>query len=144
MFDGHAKIVKVPDHIAAKIRDTIVGKGVVGRHIDNEAARYGAIALMGTLGSTWILRPDGTFWDVDEELETTLTPLPEADHFNALFYGIDRFPWLSELRPQRSELAIDCSTCKGAAGFEPVGAIGAGFRSPCLQCNGLGWLESPK
>ncbi len=28
-----------------------------GLHVDHEAARYRGMALMGTIGATWLLRP---------------------------------------------------------------------------------------
>ena len=144
MFDGHIMTVRVPEHVAQRIRETIAEMGTVGGTIDNEAARHGAIALMGTIGATWILRPDGTLWNVDEDFDVPLTALPEEDHLRALFYGIDRFPWLSELRPLRPFSTLECPVCRGVGGFCPVDTLGSRFRSPCSSCDGLGWARSPK
>jgi hypothetical protein len=65
----------LPGHIADRIRESIA-QGGRGFQIDEEAGGHGAIALMGTIGSTWMLRPDGTFWDADADLGKPLTPLP--------------------------------------------------------------------
>jgi hypothetical protein len=97
-----------------------------GFHIDHEAARYGGIALMGTIGAIWLLRPDGTFWDVDDDFGKPLTPLPEDNHLIALVWGKERYPWLSELLPPRPADAVTCGNCRGL----PV---------MCPECRGLGW-----
>ena len=51
-------VLILPPHIAQRIRDVIARGGGVA--IDEEARQHGAIALMGTIGSIWMLRPDGT------------------------------------------------------------------------------------
>jgi hypothetical protein len=52
--------VALPEHIAERIRSIVASTPAVGGHIDNEAARYGGVAVMGTIGAVWLLRPDGT------------------------------------------------------------------------------------
>jgi hypothetical protein len=124
--------VTLPDHIAEKIRGVIEQGG--GTYIDEEARGHGAIALMGTLGSIWMLRPDGTLWDADADWGKSLTPLGEEWRTRAIVEGVDRFPWLAELLPKRSPESADCSFCKGA-GRSPDGKI------LCFECEGLGWRQ---
>lgn len=124
----------LPDHIAEKIRAVIAQGG--GTYIDEEARGHGAIALMGTIGSIWMLRPDGTLWDADADWGKPLTPLAEQWWTQALVYGVDRFPWLAELLPKRSPESVTCSLCKGIA-RSPDGNI------LCPECHGLGWRRNP-
>lgn len=77
--------------------------------------------LMGTIGSTWLLRPDGTFWDVDDDTGKPLQPLAKQFHMTALVAGADRHRWLGELLPRRPVNAVHCSDCNGR------GRIGLGF-----------------
>lgn len=51
-------MLTLPPHIARRIRDVVAGSGNFA--IDEEARGHGAIALMGTIGTIWMLRPDGT------------------------------------------------------------------------------------
>ena len=120
----------LPPHISQRIRDVIAGTGCTP--IDDEARGHGAIALLGTIGATWMLRPDGTLWDADADSGKPLTPLPEKSKIMALVWGVERFPWLAELLPQRSYASVDCAECEGR------GRVGA---TPilCPTCQGLGW-----
>jgi hypothetical protein len=56
----------LPVHISERIREVLAQGG--GFPIDEEARGHGAIALMGTIGAIWMLRPDCTFWDADADL----------------------------------------------------------------------------
>ena len=57
----------LPEHVAERIRSLVASTPSSGGHVDNEAAKYGGIAVMGTVGATWLLRPDGSLWEVDDE-----------------------------------------------------------------------------
>jgi hypothetical protein len=129
----------LPSHIVERIASILATMETKGMHVDHEAARYGGIALMGTIGATWLLRPDGTFWDVDDDFGRPLTPLADKDHVSALAYGVKRYPWLAALLPERPASAVDCNAC-GARGWfpSPPGGIG---EIQCLTCEGLGWLS---
>jgi hypothetical protein len=64
----------LPSHIVDRITTILATMDTEGFHVDHEAARYGGIALMGTIGATWLLRPDGTFWEVDDDFGRGLAP----------------------------------------------------------------------
>jgi hypothetical protein len=110
-----------------------------GAHVDHEAARHGGIALMGTIGSVWLLRPDGTLWDVDDDFGRPLTPLPNELEAEALVWGTRRYAWLAELLPARPSDAVTCVACDGIGqpGNAPVPS--PGYRPLCPDCRGLGW-----
>jgi hypothetical protein len=120
----------LPAHIKALILRTIAGgEGTV---IDEEARGHGAVALMGTIGTIWMLRPDGTFWDADADWGKPLTPLPDELHITALVAGTERFSWLGELLPEKPMEAHDCPLCEGS------GYIAGNVY--CPNCHALGWL----
>lgn len=129
----------LPAHIVRRIEYIVEGKG--GFPIDEEARQHGAIALMGTIGTIWMLRPDGTFWDADADWGKPLQPLEDRLHLMALAVGTERYPWLAELLPPRPADAIDCGSC-GGSGSVGVGAPpGGGFL--CQACDALGWRRNP-
>lgn len=76
-----------PEHIAQRIRAIVARTSTLGGHIDNEAARYGGIAVMSTIGAVWLLRPDGTVWEVDDDCGRPLTPLPAEWYHAAIACG---------------------------------------------------------
>jgi hypothetical protein len=125
--------VNLPQHIRERIREEIARGG--GLAIDEEARRHGAIALMGTIGAIWMLRPDGTLWDADSDSGKPLTRLPDGSWTLAVVWGAERFPWLAELLPPRPQDAVSCSDCagRGRVGSTPV---------LCPTCEGLGWSPS--
>jgi len=94
---------------------------------------------MGTIGATWLLRPDGTFLDVDSDSGKAAQPLDPAFHTTALVAGTERYPWLSELLPQRPPLARDCTTCLGDGRLYPTNDPSGGLGVFCPACNALGW-----
>lgn len=128
----------LPEHIAERISSIVASTPAAGGHIDNEAARYGGVALMGTIGAVWLLRPDGTLWEVDDDFGRPLVPLAPEWHHAAMVYGATRYPWLAELIPPRPADALTCPTCKGhrwipfAGSTDPHGLI-------CHECRGRGW-----
>jgi len=101
---------------------------------------------MGTIGSIWMLRPDGTLWDADAEFEKPLQPLEKQFHMMALAVGIERYPWLMELLPLRPADAIDCPYCKGAGEIVPANAVRGSAGLFCPACDALGWRreQSPE
>ena len=134
----------LPPHIAERIRELVAATSTKGGHVDNEAARYGGIPLLGTIGSIWLLRPDGTVWDVDDDTGKVLQPVPETRHVLALVYGVERHRWLAELIPPRPESANECTTCKGRGRIDVVppsrlAHLKADNYICCHACNGLGW-----
>lgn len=126
-------------HLPAVVRDRIERcvAGVEGPNfgIDDEARMHGAIALMGSLGAIWGLRPDGTFWEFDEGCEVPLTVLPEEREVLALAYGAERHLWLAPLLPIRPSIASDCTFCNGNRRF----SVAVGY-AMCPECSGLGWF----
>ena len=132
--------MSLPPHIAERIAAILRTMSTEGFHIDHEAARYGGVALMGTIGATWLLRPDGTFWTVDDDLGSPLTPLSDERRVSALAYGVKRYPWLAALLPVRPSDAADCNGC--AAGWIPY-ALASEGEIQCARCNGLGWIYPP-
>ena len=132
----------IPDHVAARIERTIAGFPTTGLHVDHQAARYGAIALVGSIGTLWMLRPDGTFWDVDDDLGKPLTPLPAEEQLMALVYGVERYPWLAELLPVRPPSAPSCGACSGVGSILLTNVLPSGSRALCTSCQGLGWVQS--
>jgi hypothetical protein len=130
----------LPSHIIDRIMSVLATMGTDGLHVDHEAARHGGIALMGTIGATWLLRPDGTFWEVDDDFGRPLTPLADERRVSALAYGVKRYPWLAALLPTRPIGAADCSECR-ARGWIPYAQATDG-EIQCPQCDGMGWLPS--
>lgn len=133
--------MNLPPHIADRIRKLVAATSTEGGHVNNEAARYGGIVLMGTLGATWLVRPDGTFWDVDEDTGKPLQPLAEGLQVLALVYGVERHAWLSELIPSRPADTADCAACGGRGRLGPLQSAGLLAKEfiYCQTCSGLGW-----
>lgn len=133
-------MIELPANIRHKISKIIEEKEGHNYPIDDEARSHGAIALMGTIGKTWGLRPNGTFWEFDEGFGTPLTPLDEQYHTMAIVAGVERYEWLHELLPVRPNNAANCNYCKGrgAIGAEPDKGIHGIF---CDECNALGWTN---
>lgn len=130
----------LPARVAERIRGWVSDTPKGSFDVDEEAARYGGISLMGTIGSIWLLRPDGTFWDVDDDWGKPVQPLSEQFHTTALVAGSERHSWLRELLPQRPNAAVDCSQCAGTGKLRPVGA--PEHFAYCPRCHGLGWTGS--
>lgn len=130
----------LPEHIAQRIQTIVARTSTEGGHIDNEAARYGGVAVMGTIGAVWLLRPDGTLWEVDDDFGRPLVPLPPEWHHAAMACGAERYPWLADLVPLRPAGALPCTTCRGdgrlraAARPEEEGFF-------CPQCYASGWQQ---
>jgi hypothetical protein len=125
--------IRLPLPIADRVRVSAEPANWAGAvNIDAEAARYGGIALMGTIGIIWLLRPDGSLWEVDDDSGRPLTPLAAEWHVMALVAGSRRFPWLAELLPPRPDCAPDCASCGGKG-------TRAGTNVFCADCEGLGW-----
>jgi hypothetical protein len=121
--------VNLPAHIAERIRTVVATASKEGGHVDAEAARYGGVALMGTIGAVWLVRPDGTFWDVDDDFGRPIAPLAPEWHHAAVRCGARRHPWLAELIPARPPEAINCPTCEGRDDFPAL----------CPDCFFRGW-----
>jgi hypothetical protein len=134
--------IHLPSHIAARVRQALDEIDTAGAAIDQEARRHGAIALMGTIGSIWMLRPDGTFWDADEDWGKPLQPLEERFHLMALAIGVERFPWLEELLPRRPPGAVACPDCGGSGVRVPAREASrpSGGGHFCERCQCLGWI----
>lgn len=125
----------LPPAIAARIERCVRGEDGPNLAIDQEARTHGAIALMGTIGMTWGMRPDGSFWMFDQDFEVELEPLPANCETQALVWGARRFPWLAELLPVRDSQHEDCASCAGS------GQLSATWM--CPRCDGLGWVREP-
>jgi hypothetical protein len=129
----------LPPHISRQIREVIGRKG--GFPIDEEDRSHDAIALMGTIGSIWMLRADGTLWDADADFGKPLTPLPDELRTTAVVAGVERFPWLAELLPAKPPDAVDCAGCAGRGVVVPVNSLPGGSGFFCPTCQALGWLS---
>jgi hypothetical protein len=130
--------VVLPEHIAERIWSIVASTPTVGGHIHNEAARYGGVAVMGTIGAVWLLRPDGTLWEVDDECGRPLVPLALEWHHAALKCGAERYPWLADLVPRRPADAQPCATCRGYGKIRSENSDGGGIL--CPHCHARGWL----
>jgi hypothetical protein len=132
----------VPADIAERIRAWVEATPKTGLHADHEAARHGGISLMGTIGATWLLRPDGTLWDADDDSGRPLRPLQADLHTMALAAGASRHAWLAAILPPRPLGALNCPACNG------VGKLSAGADAEqfvyCSSCHGLGWTAPPR
>ena len=129
-------MINLPAIIKERIERCVAGED--GHHIsmDDLAREHGAIALFGTIGYIWGLRPDGTLWQIDQDFGLPFEQLAEEWEINAIVYGIDRYPWLNALLPVRPEFANTCLVCDGRAKFKAtVGYI------VCSACHGLGWVS---
>jgi len=136
-FRGTPATVLLPRHIADRIAHIVATTAPASFDVDAEAAKYGGIGLMGTIGTLWLLRPDGTFWDVDDDFGKPLTPLEPEWHHAALVCGAERHPWLAEVIPPRPADAVTCGSCNGV-GFHPVhGESHKGVL--CSDCHVRGW-----
>jgi hypothetical protein len=117
------------------IERCVAGLGGPRYAIDDDARSHGAIALMGTIGMIWGLRPDGTFWQFDEDFVLDLSPLPQEQETLALANGARRHHWLRAAFPIRPAAATTCPDCQGRASFPvTVGEV------MCPSCSGLGWV----
>jgi len=125
----------LPPAIAARIERCLRGDEALDSGIDREARTHGAIALMGTTGMIWGLRPDGSFWMFDEDFEVAFEALPANCETQALVWGARRYPWLSSLLPVRTPQGQDCTSCAG------TGFLSATWM--CPRCDGLGWSTPP-
>lgn len=129
------KSMKLPKSIKQKIESVVSNKLESDRIIDEEARGYGAIALLGTLGEIWALRPDGSFWSIFDE-KSVMEPLEEKHIKMAIAVGIWRFPWLKSLLPEKSFDDVECPYCKG------LGKIGDRANwSLCYTCEAKGFIN---
>jgi len=124
-------MVNLSANIKERIERCVAGHDGPRYPIDDEARSHGAIALMGTIGVIWGLRPDGTFWRFDEDFDVPLSPLPEDRELEAIVWGVERHTWLSELLPPKPTNAVSCSFCHGQVKFGVM---------LCPTCRGLGWV----
>jgi hypothetical protein len=131
----------IPARIAERIESVVATTSPEGGHIDNEAARYGGVAVMGTIGAVWLLRSDGTFWDVDDDSGRALAPLPPEWHHAAIVSGVRRYPWLAELIPPTPPGALPCGACSGR-GRIAVEGTSDGLGIFCHECHARGWHPS--
>jgi hypothetical protein len=120
--------------VSQQIDEAIAGLSVepIG-HINFDGQRYAALPLFGTLGEVWLLRPDGSLWRADSETGSRFEPLPVHLHTTALVAGLQRYPWLKQLLPQRPANASSCNSCGGQ------GRIGPENTLFCHICGALGW-----
>ena len=134
--------MKLSEDIAVQLAAIIASIPTAGGHIDNEAARYGGIALMGTIGVVWLLRSDRTLWEVDDESGRPLTPLAPEWHIAAIKCGARRYPWLASLVPPRPNNGVTCGACQGRGEISVQGNFGASGVL-CPECYARGW-RSPE
>ena len=126
--------MRLPSDISDRVSAWVAQTPKDGGHVDNEAARYGGVSLMGTIGAVWLLRPDASFWEVDDDSGRPLQPLPAQFHTMALVAGARRHAWLGALLPSRPGSAVDCSICRGQGMIADA--------AYCSNCSALGWLPA--
>lgn len=126
--------MRLPAHISGDILAWVAETPQDGGHVDNEAARHGGLALMGTIGAVWSLRPDGALWEFAGDFGRPLVPFDERFHTAAPFAGTRSHPWREELLPSRPSDAVECDTGVGQ-GVTAAAAY-------CSHCSALGWLIS--
>lgn len=142
-------MVAILQHLSERIAATISGKGRLTFAIDDEAALHGCIALYGSIGLIVGLRPDGSLWQFDADVDLPLSPLPRDQQLAAVVLGVRRYAWLAELLPERATEALDCSICESRgvlASTETLGVYRSGSDKGasgiiCPHCGGLGWLQ---
>ena len=112
-------MVVLPALVVSKILRALRGEGSLSFAIDDEAREHGAIALMGTIGCIWGLRPDGSLWQFDADFE-----------FAALAFaaGTDIFG----ANCRFATLCLAGTVCPG-----PKNPMLPMF---CAACLGLGWV----
>jgi hypothetical protein len=124
-------LINLPPQIESRVSRCVAGVEGPNFAIDAEARDHGCIALIGTIGMIWGIRPDGSFWQFDEDSGRELASLPEEHELEALVFGVRRHPWLEELLPVRPTGAVGCARCEGSGSLGEV--------SLCPDCRGLGW-----
>ena len=100
-------------------------------------AEFGALPIYVGWTETVGIRPDGQFvrWSTAGEYAGAL-PLEDTDWVViALVVGVELYPELRSLLPQRGPGAVDCA-CRA----HPLLASG---KVVCGECGGLGWLPRP-
>ena len=135
-------MVLVPANVSEWIHQAIAAVDPSGRTIHQEARRYGGIALMGTICCIWLLRPDGSLWQVDEDCGVPLEPLEPRFHLMAVATGVEHYPWLEAMLPRRPIDALICPVCDGAGNFLPQGVSPDSSGVLCERCQCLGWLHA--
>ena len=103
------------------------------------AKKHGAIPLMGDLGGAWLLRSDGTIWEIEWDSDEPPRPLPTERRRMALAAGAERYPWLAALLPAIHGSAKLCERCKGEGRIR----LSANRSEPgilCADCDALGWI----
>ncbi len=130
--------MNLPPDIVVRIREVLAGPCEFA--IDREARSHDAIALMGTVGTIWMLRPDGTFWEADEDWGLPFRPLASELELTALVVGSERYPWLTDLLPRRRLEDEDCTTCRGRGSLVSPNNISPDAKGVlCPDCHALGW-----
>jgi hypothetical protein len=101
------------------------------------ARRHRAIPLMADLGGMWMLKSDGSVWEVKWDSEDELSPIVADRRTLALAVGAKRYPWLATLLPTPPPESIACSTCKGEGAIRLSVSPSQGTLV-CPDCQALG------
>lgn len=107
---------------------------------DAVAKGHGALPLLADIGGLWMLRPDGTILELVWDEEGPPSVASEGAGLVGLVAGSERYPWLSELLPQRPADAANCPSCDGQ-GQITIAPPGKGVVF-CGSCSALGWRRS--
>jgi hypothetical protein len=129
----------LPAAIASMIEHFVRAVDPHANDMPAEAAKkHGGVPLMGDLGGAWLLRPDGSIWEVEWDSDDPPRPLPEARRRMALAVGAERYPWLAVLLPSVPENARPCAPCKGEGRIrQSANRTSSGLL--CSECDALGW-----
>ena len=124
-------MIDLPPEVAARIQRLVDGRE---SHFNDVCLAHGGIMLFGTIGSLYMLKPDGTFWQAEDET-SPFSPLTSAHEISAIVLASrGPYPWLSVLIPPRPNSAIECTDCSGIGYWSP-GWV-------CGPCRGLGWVAA--
>jgi hypothetical protein len=133
-------VATLPPAVRRRLIAALEGEGRLRFAIDDEALEHGAIALYGTIGLIWGLRPDGSVWEFDSDFGIPLTPIKQEWENTALALGAERYPWLAEVLPGRPPHASECPQCQGR-GWVGVGSEPGSRGFVCPSCRVLGGVE---
>jgi hypothetical protein len=129
--------------LAGHVRELVAqlppaGLGQVGLRLGRE---YKMLPLASNSIYLWGLCPDGVMLCVDHE-SFAQGAEPEADPATAyavMMKGVERYPELQPLVPERPPGVVRCGKCDGR-GIIPAPA--ERIADVCLRCDGLGWHRS--
>jgi hypothetical protein len=128
-----------PDKLNVVVSELLVGLSP-SDFVDVEEYRlskeHTALPIGFGLFSHFLLRPDGEVISIDSLDSIEIERSRESYHLlRILAWGIERYPALASLIPERPPEAEDCPLCGGSGTNVSV----AGNEITCVWCSGLRW-----